>query len=93
MKRLTKTEKIDKCVVTLINEMFKISGHDVRYEDIKDRKDNWYAQWTMTKEQNQEWIKFGEDFIKKTLKINKKSAQREMLWFNFYYGLKISDWK
>jgi hypothetical protein len=91
MKRLSKQEKIDQCMITLINEMFKIAGHDVGFEDIKDRKDNWYAQWTMTEEQSQEWVKFGVDLIRKTLRINKKLAEREMQWFNLNYGLKIEE--
>lgn len=91
MKRLSRQEKIDQCMVTLINEMFKIAGHDVGFEDIKDRKDGWYTQWSMTEEQNQEWVKFGVDLIKKTLKINKKLAEREMQWFNLNYGLKIEE--
>jgi hypothetical protein len=91
MKRLSRQEKIDQCTVNLINEMFKIAGHDVSFEDIKNRKDDWYVQWTMTSEQNQEWIQFGVDLIRKTLKMNKKLAEREMQWFNLNYGLKIEE--
>jgi hypothetical protein len=28
--------------VDVINEMFRIAGHEVTYDDIKDRKDNWF---------------------------------------------------
>ena len=42
----------EEIVRTIINKMFEIAGHNVTYDDIKDRKDNWYQQWTMTEEQN-----------------------------------------
>lgn len=47
-KRLTYQEKIDQSVIDLINQMFKIAGHTVTYEDIKDRKDPWFKEYTMT---------------------------------------------
>lgn len=34
--------KDDIIVETLINKMFEIAGHQVVFEDIKDRKDNCY---------------------------------------------------
>ena len=46
-KRLSREEKWDKAVVDLINKMFEIAGHNVTYEDIKDRKDNWFWDWEM----------------------------------------------
>ena len=30
----------------------------VTYDDIKDRKDAWYADWTMTVAQDEEWKKW-----------------------------------
>ena len=50
---MTKDEKIVK---ELINEMFRIAGHDVKYEDIKDREDTWYTDWTMTEEHYNQWM-------------------------------------
>jgi len=49
-----KKNKDEIIVETIINKMFEIAGHKVTFEDIKDRKDNWYQQWTMTEEQNKE---------------------------------------
>ena len=48
---MTKEEKV---LTDLINKMFEIAGHDVKFEDIKDRKDAWYTDWTMTVEQNEQ---------------------------------------
>ena len=90
-KRLSRQEKIEKMVVDMINEMFRIAGHDVTYDDVKDRKDNWFAQWTMTTAQNEEWIKWGKKYIQKNLRMYAKQAEKEMLWINMMWGLKLSD--
>ena len=50
-KRLSREEKLKQATVDIINKMFEIAGHPVTYEDIKDRKDAWYQEWTMTTEQ------------------------------------------
>lgn len=92
-KRLTHEQKREQAVIDLINQMFIIAGHDVTYNDIKDRKDNWYAQWTMTVQQNEEWKLWGIDYLRKNLKMNKALAEREMLWINLMWGLKYSDFE
>jgi hypothetical protein len=58
-KRLTREQKREQSVIDLINEMFRIAEHAVTYDDIKDRKDNWFSEYTMTEEQNEAWIKWG----------------------------------
>ena len=91
MKRLTRKQKEEKAVVDLINEMFKIAGHEVTYDDIKDRKDNWFQQWTMTTEQNDQWKLWGRKYLIKNLRMNAKSAEKEMMWASLQWGLKFSD--
>jgi hypothetical protein len=76
-------------VETLLNKMFEIAGHQVTYDDIKDRKDEWYREYTMTEEQSKEWCDWGEKYIKKTLKFPKTLARREMIMFDLNYGLTI----
>ena len=71
----------------LVNKMFEIAGHQVTFQDIKDRKDNWYQQWTMTETQNLEWVNWGVDYLHKQLRFNKKVAEREMGWINLNWGL------
>ena len=78
-------------IETLINKMFEISGHSIRFEDIKDRKDEWYTEYTMTEDECTEWIIWGSEYLKKTLKITKRMAEREMASFNLNYGLKIVE--
>ncbi len=54
-KRLSREQKREQAVIDLINQMFIIAGHDVTYEDVKGRQDNWFQEWTMTTAQSDEW--------------------------------------
>ena len=91
-KRLTRDQKREQAVIDLLNQMFVIAGHSVTYEDIKDRKDHWWADWTMTMDQADEWKVWGTDYLRKNLKLAKVSAEKEMQWVNLQWGLKYSDW-
>lgn len=88
-KRLSRQQKIDLAVIDLINEMFKIAGHSVTYDDIKDRKDNWFSEYTMTEEQNEQWIKWGRVYLRKKLNLYAKQVEKEMMWINLMWGLKL----
>lgn len=90
-KRLSREEKIDKFVIDAINEMFRIAGHEVTYDDIKDRKDNWFNDWTMTMDQNAEWQRWGKKYLQKNLNMYAKRAEKEMQWVSLMWGLKYSD--
>ena len=86
-KRPTPEEKI----VTIINKMFEIAGHKVTYDDIKDRKDAWYADWTMTVAQDEEWKKWMQEYFKKECKMIKGLVSREAAMVSLMWGLKLSD--
>ena len=90
-KRMSREEKRQQALVDIINQMFIIAGHEVTYDDIKDRQDDWYTQWTMTIAQNNEWQKWGTDYLRKNLKINKAMAEKEMMWSSLMWGLKTAD--
>lgn len=75
----------------LIDKMFEIAGHPLKFEDVEGRTDNWFQQYTMTEAQNEEWKEWGAKFIQKKKRYNKQYAQREMAWLDLYCGLKISD--
>lgn len=90
-KRLSLEQKREKMVVDMINKMFKIAGHSVTYDDVKDRKDDWYTQWTMTVEQNDEWKDWGQKYLIKELKMNKKYAETQMGMISLMWGLKFSN--
>ena len=91
-KRLTREQKKEKAVIDLINKMFEIAGHNVTYEDIKDRKDNWFWDWEMTTAQADEWKEWGKQYLMKNLRIRARAAEVEMMWINLQWGLKYSDW-
>jgi hypothetical protein len=90
-KRLTKEQKQEQAVIDLVNKMFEIAGHTVTFEDIKDRNDAWYTDWTMTMAQGDEWIKWGETYLKKKFRMVSKRAHLEMQWISLQWGLKYSD--
>jgi hypothetical protein len=92
-KRLTKQQKLDLFLVDIINKMFEIAGHDVTYDDVKDRKDDWYTQWMMTVAQNEEWTEWGVAEIRKRFRYNKEWSKKEMAMISLMWGLKFSDWE
>ena len=87
--RQSRDQKRQQAVIDLINKMFEIAGHKVTYDDIKGRQDDWYTQWTMSPEQNDEWQNWGVEYLKKKFKWNKKLAQTEMAWVSLMWGLKF----
>jgi len=91
-KRLSREQKWDKAVVDLINEMFIIAGHEVTYDDIKDRKDAWYQEWTMTMQQYEDWKIWGKKYLMKNLRLRATMAERDMAWVGLMWGLKCRDY-
>ena len=92
-KRLTREQKREQAVIDLINQMFIIAGHEVTFEDIKDRKDNWFMDWTMTIAQGEEFKKWGKKYLMKNLRTSANAAEREMQWFCLQWGLTYSNWE
>ena len=81
---MTRNETIAK---DIINQMFIIAGHELRYDDVVGRKDNWFQQYTMTEAQREEWKQWGIKYLKKKRYL-KKMAEREMAFIDLYFGLK-----
>ena len=90
-KRLSRPEKYEKAIVDIINKMFEIAGHDVSHDDVKDREDPWFQEWTMTVEQNEEWKKWGKKYLMKELRMYAKMAEKEMSMICLMWGLKFSN--
>lgn len=88
MKQQDKNKLILK---TLIDKMFEIAGHPLKFEDVEGRTDNWFQEYTMTEAQNEEWLDWGIGFIMKKRRYNRVLANREMRMLDLYCGLKISD--
>jgi hypothetical protein len=90
MKRADKNKLVLK---ELIDKMFEMAGHDLKFEDVEGRTDNWFQQYTMTETQNEEWREWGIKLIMKKRRYNRYLADREMRMLDLYCGLKISDSK
>jgi len=88
-----KTDKERLLLKELIDKMFEIAGHDLKFEDVEGRTDNWFQQHTMTEAQNEEWRDWGTKFLNKKRRFGIKLADREMRMLDLYCGLKISDSK
>lgn len=89
-------QKLDKDTLILkelIDKMFELAGHDLKFEDVEGRTDNWFQQYTMTEAQNEEWRDWGIKLIMKKRRYNRYLADREMRMLDLYCGLRISDSK
>lgn len=78
-------DKTQEAFLHLINKQLEPYG--LTYEDIKNSK-TWYEDYTTTEEQQQEFMDYGIDYLRKKLRYNKKMAERTMGFFIFGYGLK-----
>ena len=92
---MTRTkQKINKerqLLKELIDKMFEIAEHDLTFEDVENRTDNWFQQYTMTEEQNKEWKEWGISHLSKKKHFNRYLAERQVAWLDLYCGLKISN--
>ncbi len=88
-----KANKERQLLKELIDKMFELAGHNLKFEDVEGRKDHWFQEYTMTEAQNKEWREWGTKLIMKKHRYNKYLANREMAFLDLYCGLKISDSK
>ena len=83
-----KQSKRQKAVIDIINKMFELAGHNVTYDDIIGRTDNWFLDWEIDEQQEQEWIAWSVEYLRKELKMPKYKAKREMLFLAMNFKLK-----
>lgn len=88
-KRLTREQKQEQALKDIMNKMFEIAGHPLTYDDVKDRQDNWFQQYTMTEAQHDEWLEWGRKYLMKFLRIRYATAVKEMMFASLQWGLKI----
>lgn len=88
---MRRQDKLKELFKQIIDKMFEISGYELRYEDLVDRKDDWFSKYEMTAKQEEEWEKFCIGLISKTLRMPKYLAKREFQYIRLCYGLKIKD--
>ena len=60
-----KANKERSLLKELIDKMFEIAGHDLKFEDVEGRKDHWFQEYTMTEAQDEEWKDWGIKLIMK----------------------------
>ena len=82
-----------KIVKHLFNKMFEYAHIPQTYDDIKDRKDEWYREFTMTQEESNAFKDYAIRYLKRELKTGYYKADTEYQWFDLMYGLRISDKK
>jgi hypothetical protein len=85
-KKLTPEDIIRNAV----NKMFEIAGYSTCYEDIVDRKDQWYLEWTMTEEQDKAWKQWMVNYFRKECKYSSKMAEDEANMYSLMWGLKYT---
>lgn len=92
MTRVEQKQSKERLILKdLIDKMFEIAGHNLKFEDVEGRKDHWFQEYTMTEEENKEWVKWGIDYIRKKKRLPKKLVEREMAYLNLYCGLKTRE--
>ncbi len=53
--------------------------------------DNWYFNWTITRQQQKEFKKYAVPLLKKTFKFNNRKAYANFEWFYVQFGLRIKN--
>lgn len=92
--RMSKAEKEAFAAETLINAMMQIAGYNLTAHDLaKETKtiegEEWYKKYTMTREQEKEWMEWGTDYLRKFLKQTNRQAYLNMQMMNLAYGLRV----
>jgi hypothetical protein len=75
----------------IINKMFEISKHDITFNDVLKRKDNWFQQYTMTTEQQKQWIEWSENYLRKKTNMSKYAINITMQWLILDVSLLVVD--
>ena len=66
----------------------QLDPFSVKYEDILGVED-WYTQYEVTQEQNDEWVTYCINYLRKEYGMTLKTAKKEMPYVNLMWGLKI----
>ena len=71
--------------------MFEISKHDITFNDVLKRKDNWFQQYTMTADQQKQWIEWSENYLRKKTNMSKYAINITMQWLILDVSLLVVD--
>lgn len=81
---MDKREKQKEVFIQLVNK--QLEPFNVTYDDVIKDPD-WYMRYRITPEQEEAFIEWGTDLIRKKLRMTKKMAKQEMSWFILQWGL------
>lgn len=86
--RMSRQQKEAMVCENLINVMMQIAGYELTAQDLAKEGGEWYSKYTMTPEQEKQWMEWGQKYLKQTLKYNARQAYKNMQMFNLAYGLR-----
>lgn len=69
----------------------QLEPHNKTIDDVRGEEE-WYLNYTTTKEQEEKFIEWGTELIRKKLRVSKERARKEMGWFILGYGLKTENY-
>jgi hypothetical protein len=75
----------EKEVRVLLDKMFEIAGHNIKYDEIVNRKDQWFNGYSMTQAQENEWMDWGRAYLKDKV----TNPDTTMILVNTTWGLKV----
>ena len=79
-------DRIDTVLREIINK--ELEPHNLTVDDVM-KSETWYKDLTQTKEQESEWIEWSVELMRKKLRWSKKRAEREMIYVNLMWGLRV----
>lgn len=83
-------EKRKNVVIEILNK--QLEKYNTTVAKIMDSDEiDWYNKYTMTSEEYIQWKNFSVALMRKKLMFSKNAAEKEFLWLNLMWGLKIKD--
>lgn len=81
---MRKQDKISEAFKHLVDAMMK--PYSKTYDDVVKEKD-FFLKYSWTEQKQDDFIKYGEEYLRKFLGMSKVTARMEMSWFIMGYGL------
>ncbi len=82
--------KINRANITRHLIEYQLDMVGKRLEDTLN-DDLWYFNWTMTREQHNQFKAYAIPLLKKIFKFNKGKAESTFQWFDLQFGLRIKS--
>jgi len=89
MTEIKNRTKRENFAMDAVHKQLDIVGID--HSVLETDREAWFSNNTMTMEQHAEWKIWFIAESRKVFKITKKMAEREFLFFDLSYGLRLND--